>query len=119
MRVAMRTGMRKAKVALARKLAVVLHRMLADNQPFDFARARGGRLSKEALRVRAAFGTSRPEQVPSPGRWIRRGRKMPVAPPSDHAQLDRQACSSPTPSGGGRAPTPDRSAIPAAGPRLK
>ena len=39
MRVAMRTGMRKAKVALARKLAVVLHRMLADNQPFDFGKA--------------------------------------------------------------------------------
>ena len=38
-RVAARTGMRKAKVALARKLAVVLHRMLADNQPFDFGKA--------------------------------------------------------------------------------
>jgi transposase len=31
MRLAMRAGMRKAKVALARKLAVVLHRMLADD----------------------------------------------------------------------------------------
>src|SRR3954451_17433053 len=30
MRLAIRAGMRKAKVALARKLAVVLHRMLAD-----------------------------------------------------------------------------------------
>jgi hypothetical protein len=30
MRVAARAGMRKAKVALARKLAVMLHRMLAD-----------------------------------------------------------------------------------------
>jgi len=30
MRLAARTGMRKAKVALARKLALVLHRMLAD-----------------------------------------------------------------------------------------
>jgi transposase len=39
MRVALRTGMRKAKVALARKLAVVLHRMLADNRPFDFGQA--------------------------------------------------------------------------------
>ena len=35
MRIARRAGMRKAKVALARKLAVVLHRMLADNKPFN------------------------------------------------------------------------------------
>jgi transposase len=34
MRLANRAGMRKAKVALARKLAVVLHRMLADRTPF-------------------------------------------------------------------------------------
>lgn len=34
MRVAKRAGMRKAKVALARKLAVVVHRMLADGTPF-------------------------------------------------------------------------------------
>jgi transposase len=32
--VAKRAGMRKAKVALARKLAVVLHRMLADGRDF-------------------------------------------------------------------------------------
>jgi transposase len=34
MRLAARTGMRKAKVALARKLAVVLHRMLANGTTF-------------------------------------------------------------------------------------
>jgi len=34
MRVATRAGMRKAKVAVARKLAVVLHRMLADGASF-------------------------------------------------------------------------------------
>jgi transposase len=34
-RIANRAGMRKAKVALARKLAVVLHRMLADGTPFS------------------------------------------------------------------------------------
>jgi transposase len=32
--VAKRAGMKKAKVALARKLAVVLHRMLADGRTF-------------------------------------------------------------------------------------
>jgi transposase len=35
MRIAARAGMRKAKVALARKLAVILHRMLADGQAFN------------------------------------------------------------------------------------
>ncbi|WP_338826979.1 IS110 family transposase [Bradyrhizobium sp. 27S5] len=35
MRIARRAGLRKAKVALARKLAVVLHRMLADAKPFN------------------------------------------------------------------------------------
>ena len=34
-----RTGMRKAKVALARKLAVILHRMLADGTTFEPDRA--------------------------------------------------------------------------------
>jgi transposase len=35
MRIARRAGMRKAKVALARKLAVIMHRMLADAKQFD------------------------------------------------------------------------------------
>ena len=39
MRVAARAGMRKAKVALARKLAVVLHRMLADGTTFHADKA--------------------------------------------------------------------------------
>ena len=38
-RIAARAGMRKAKVALARKLAVVLHRMLADGTPFAASKA--------------------------------------------------------------------------------
>jgi transposase len=38
-RLALRTGMRKAKVALARKLAVILHRMLSDGTPFIAERA--------------------------------------------------------------------------------
>jgi transposase len=39
MRIARRAGMRKAKVALARKLAVILHRMLADGAPFNPSKA--------------------------------------------------------------------------------
>jgi transposase len=38
-RLAQRTGMRKAKVALARKLAVVMHRMLVDGTSFAAERA--------------------------------------------------------------------------------
>jgi transposase len=39
MRVAKRAGMRKAKVALARKLAVVLHRMMVDGTEFVAGKA--------------------------------------------------------------------------------
>jgi transposase len=35
LQLAKRAGMRRAKVALARRLAVTLHRMLADGKPFD------------------------------------------------------------------------------------
>jgi transposase len=38
-RLAKRGGMKKAKVALARKLAVIMHRMLVDGKPFNFAAA--------------------------------------------------------------------------------
>jgi len=38
-KLARRAGLRKAKVALARKLAVILHRMLADGSAFDAAKA--------------------------------------------------------------------------------
>ena len=39
MRIAKRAGMNKAKVALARKLAVIMHRMLADGTPFTTQKA--------------------------------------------------------------------------------
>ena len=39
MRLARRAGMNKAKVALARKLSVIMHRMLADGTPFAAQRA--------------------------------------------------------------------------------
>ena len=37
MRVAKRTGLRKAKVAVARKLAVILHRMWVDGAEFKWS----------------------------------------------------------------------------------
>jgi transposase len=39
MKIARRAGMNKAKVALARKLAVIMHRMLVDGTPFNAAAA--------------------------------------------------------------------------------
>ena len=67
-RIAARTGMRKAKVALARKLAVVLHRMLADGTPFAAERAAAPACGQEdASRVRAVEGTCRPERGPVAG----------------------------------------------------
>jgi transposase len=39
MKLARRAGMKKAKVALARKLAVIMHRMLVDAMPFNAAAA--------------------------------------------------------------------------------
>jgi transposase len=39
MRIARRAGMNKAKVALARKLAVILHQMLVNGTPFNAAAA--------------------------------------------------------------------------------
>jgi transposase len=38
-KLAKRAGMQRAKVVLARKLAVILHRMLADGIPFNAAKA--------------------------------------------------------------------------------
>jgi hypothetical protein len=39
MKLARRAGMKKAKVALARKLAVILHRMWVDGTTFDAQKA--------------------------------------------------------------------------------
>ena len=39
MRIKQRAGTSKAKVALARRLAVIMHRMLADGTPFNDAAA--------------------------------------------------------------------------------
>lgn len=48
MRLARRAGMKKAKVALARKLAVILHRMWVDGSDFDFARGAASAQSVKA-----------------------------------------------------------------------
>jgi transposase len=53
MRIARRAGMSKAKVALARKLAVIMHRMLANGTTFKSAERRAQAPSRT---LRAAFG---------------------------------------------------------------
>jgi Transposase IS116/IS110/IS902 family len=117
MRVAKRAGMSKAKVALARQLAVILHRMLPTGRGSSPTRRRlpCRHTGKERSRVRATRGTSRPEQVPSPGRWIRSGRSAASGSYKDCASLDWPADPHQTPSGGSPTLTPDRSKTPAAG----
>ena len=41
--VAQRRGLKRAKVAVARKLAVILHRMWIDGTPFRWSKADGAR----------------------------------------------------------------------------
>jgi transposase len=50
MHIAKRAGHQKAKVALARKLAVIMHRMLADGKPFN-PNARAERMAAEAAKI--------------------------------------------------------------------
>ena len=86
MAIAKRAGARKAKVALARKLAVVLHRMLMDGTPF--AAEAVGRATMAGCGLRggntattAAIGHQPLERSPSPGRWNRPGRIPPSGAP--------------------------------------
>ena len=67
-----RAGMSKAKVALARRLAVIMHRMLADGTVFNAAERRPERRSSNGFR--AGHNTRPRSDVPSPGRRIRSDR---------------------------------------------
>jgi hypothetical protein len=73
-------------------------------------------------RINRKFGqtdTKRPEQVPSPGRWIRSGRSAASGSYKNCAFLDWPADPHQTPSGGSSSLTPDRSKTPATGSRSK
>ena len=63
--------------------------------------------------VRAVETPAARSEVPSPGRWIRPGRVGEAAPKGSPRILDWPTCPHLTPSGGGHAPTPDRSKTPA------
>ena len=77
MRIARRAGMRKAKVALARKLAVILHRMLADTTPFNPTAKAMASLSKE---YQSVSGGPRHQALPERSPFA--GTMDPVRPPS-------------------------------------
>ena len=96
MRIASRAGMRKAKVALARKLAVILHRMLADD---NRSTPRPGPPPGCCIRrsINRAFGRATTPGPPK-AKSLRRDED-PVRPPSgksahNHASVDWPAGSS-------------------------
>jgi hypothetical protein len=78
MEVARRRGLKRAKVALARKLAGVLHRMWADGTEFRWGKERQAAARRRHRRIgfRAGTGTRCcSSEVPSPGRGRQRGRE--------------------------------------------
>jgi len=73
MDVAKRRGSKRAKVALARKIGVILHRMWTDGTTYRWGRSEADRsagLIKEEYETQAGH-YRRPllPEVPSPGRW--------------------------------------------------
>ena len=78
MRVAKRGGMKRAVIAVARRLGVILHRMWIDGTEFQFA-AKDipaaahdlTRLLQRRRQVRAKPARADPSEVPSPGRGSR------------------------------------------------
>jgi hypothetical protein len=67
-RLPLRAGMRKAKVALARKLATVLHRMLARWQAVRCSASGGGGLRRGGdIEIRAGWGASGSRRGPVAG----------------------------------------------------
>ena len=76
MRVAQRRGMARARVAVARKLAVILHRMWSDAAEFRFGKEPATRPLAAAVKRHASrpAGTELPRRVTGSfpwGRWVR------------------------------------------------
>jgi hypothetical protein len=105
--------MKKAKVALARKLAVIMHRMLVDGSRSTLPPA-----ARDRRRDRQFLGqVSTPvfPEAKSLAGTMDQVRLQSAQWHCDHASVDRSAYPLSTPSGGGLAPTPDRSECPANG----
>jgi len=91
MDVAKRQGSKRAKVALARKIGVILHRMWIDGTTYRWAEAKpiAAQGWSRRRRKRAEQRPLLPE-VPSPGRWSWWSRYTPSGRhPTNHAYLDR------------------------------
>jgi transposase len=71
LQVAQRRGMKRAKVALARKLATVLHRMWVDGTDFHFGKEARRPPPHNCKQVSGQGSGALPSEVPSPGRGIR------------------------------------------------
>ena len=99
MRIARRAGMSKAKVALARKLAVIMHRMLADATAVQSGGQGRSNLSR---RINQVFGRATTPGLPE-AKSLRRddgsgqAAIREVASTSDHASVDWPTCSSHAP----------------------
>jgi hypothetical protein len=98
MGIAKRAGMKKATARLARKLAVIMHRMLTDGTPFTNQPAQRSRSNKGiGVWDRPAFGgrdIRLRSDVPTPKR---KDRVTPVAIDGiDHALPDWPTCPLPT-----------------------
>ena len=107
-RLAKRNGLSKAKVAVARKLAVILHRMWIDGTEFNWSRRRL-LPSEEEYRVPAKRGKRRPCRDDGGGEFDRFCASVRRA--TAIATLNHQRHL--TPSCGGIAPTAERTVGPA------
>jgi len=119
MRIARRAGMNKAKLALARKLAVILHRMLVTATPFNDAAAAAcsggatqfsGEVTTPVLPEAKSLAGTR-DQV-RPPRESSTPSQDAITPTADWPTYPLR-----TPSGDGLVPIPDRSTSPASGSR--
>ena len=86
--VAKRRGMKRAKVALARKLGVVLHRMWVDATDFRWSKTAAMAIGEEA--VRSEPKRQRSPEVPSPGRGL--GKVVCSAVNASETTLARLIC---------------------------
>ena len=103
-RVAKRTGLRKAKVAVARKLAVVLHRMWIDGTEFKWQRRPPINLRSRTTFPRVA-GKQRPCRDAGVGAIAPGFAMLARAKRASHNLIRHRHH---TPSCGGRVPTAER-----------
>ena len=100
-RLAKRSGLSKAKVAVARKLAVVLHRMWVDGTEFKWSsNETANQIAKQDYRI-PADRRREPRSLPGRWRWCDRPRlcgaqkskrASHIDPPASSYAIMRRAC---------------------------